>query len=268
MKKSMNPFLYFICLVVVVYAFVFFAGSMGVGQWFKPYHFILIPIFFILQIVIHEVGHGVFGKLTGHKLVSFRLFSHLWTWTDGDKVSYFRFAVPGILAQCLMSPPPYNECNYPFKLYLLGGILANLFSSMIVLIFFGFSSGVSFAFALAGTLLGVMNLLPQGANDGMTLYLTWNDTDYQYLLFLQLEINYQLISGKRYRELPVSYFDPLPFYGPRNYLSDFHLFIRYTRHLDQFEFGQALEIIDKLWEEHGSSSSPYQVDLAKELFFV
>ena len=38
---------------------------------------------FLLQTVIHEAGHLVFGLATGYRFVSFRVFSWMWIKKDG-----------------------------------------------------------------------------------------------------------------------------------------------------------------------------------------
>lgn len=123
---------------------------------------ILSQMFYLLHIVIHEAGHGLFGHLTGYKLVSYRVLSHLWVWQETGLV-YRRQKVPGTLGQCLMRPPNYEQ-GYPFKLYLLGGILGNLGTSLIILVSFH-SSVFAVLFAAIGFFVFLTNLIPLGFND-------------------------------------------------------------------------------------------------------
>ena len=59
---------------------------------------------FILQIVLHEGGHLLFGLLSGYRFVSFRIFN--WTLIRQEgKFRLKRFGIAGTGGQCLMLPP-------------------------------------------------------------------------------------------------------------------------------------------------------------------
>ena len=63
-------------------------------------------VVFILQVIIHEAGHLVFGLLSGYKFISFRVFDFKII-KDGNgklKIRFERLAGTG--GQCLKS----NEC--------------------------------------------------------------------------------------------------------------------------------------------------------------
>ena len=58
---------------------------------------------FILQIVLHEGGHLLFGLLSGYRFVSFRIFN--WTLIRQEgKFRLKRFGIAGTGGQCLMLP--------------------------------------------------------------------------------------------------------------------------------------------------------------------
>ena len=54
-----------------------------------------------IQIVIHEAGHLVFGRLTGYEFVSFRIGSFMWIKEEG-KLKLKRYSLAGTGGQCLM----------------------------------------------------------------------------------------------------------------------------------------------------------------------
>ena len=86
--------------------------------------FILISAFcsVFFMITTHELGHLIFGYLTGYQFVSFRIFSFALVKENG-KFRFCRISVPGTGGQCLMAPPKKKNGRYPFALYNLGGIL-------------------------------------------------------------------------------------------------------------------------------------------------
>ena len=69
---------------------------------------------FILQIVLHEGGHLLFGLLSGYRFVSFRIFN--WTLIRQEgKFRLKRFGIAGPGGQCLMLPPDQPHLLNEFK---------------------------------------------------------------------------------------------------------------------------------------------------------
>lgn len=123
-------------------------------------------IFFtVLQLAIHEAGHALFGKLTGYKMVSFRMLSFVWSWQPDGRIIYKQQVVAGISGQCLMAPPDYNESKWPFRWYLLGWCLVNFVVSALALIIFE-PTWYLFVFSFMGFVLALFNGIPDGHNDG------------------------------------------------------------------------------------------------------
>lgn len=87
--------------------------------------FISMYAFMLIQIIIHESGHLVFGLFTGYKFSSFRIFSFMWVKENG-KVRLRRLSIAGTGGQCLMSPPDMVEGRIPVVLYNLGGSFMNI----------------------------------------------------------------------------------------------------------------------------------------------
>ena len=88
----------------------------------------------LLHTIIHEGGHMVFGLLTGYGFVSFRVLR--WTWVRKDgRLVVRKYFLPGTLGQCLLSPPKgYGDtADAPYVLYHLGGVLANLIVTAILM---------------------------------------------------------------------------------------------------------------------------------------
>lgn len=80
---------------------------------------------FILQIVLHEGGHLLFGLLSGYRFVSFRIFN--WTLIRQEgKFRLKRFGIAGTGGQCLMLPPDKPLEEIPVVLYHWGGVIVNM----------------------------------------------------------------------------------------------------------------------------------------------
>lgn len=263
-KKRLSILFFLVICGIVGFFIGYYLANKELSFYQVAILLVLLPVYFISHIAIHEAGHAICGYFTGYRLVSYRLFSHLWVWQE-EGVVYRRQKVPGTLGQCLMQPPTYVSEKYPFKLYLLGGVLANLVSSLLVLALFP-TSVYSFLFFVIGLLLALTNLIPLGFNDGMSLKLARNNQEVQYLLYLQFEINYQFSKGKTFDDLPKDYFEPLS--APNdNYFVTYHALIRYAYYLERFELEQARELLEGLWRESESLVPIYRLELKKELLF-
>ena len=78
-----------------------------------------------IHLILHEAGHLIFGLLSGYDFVSFRIGSLILVKEEG-RYKFKRYSLAGTGGQCLMSPPDYNDGNYPYVLYNLGGIIVNM----------------------------------------------------------------------------------------------------------------------------------------------
>ena len=86
-----------------------------------------------IQILIHELGHLVFGKLSGYKFSSIRLGSIMLI-KKKNKYKIKTLKIIGTGGQCIMNPPELDENDdYPATLYNLGGSLLNLIVSSILI---------------------------------------------------------------------------------------------------------------------------------------
>lgn len=258
-------------------------GLGGIGGYFGGYLIaknnldlsvldILIFVFalilsYILHIIIHEAGHGIFGKLTGYKMVSYRIFSFMWVWQTNGGVAYRRFNVPGTLGQCLMAPPTYEKGKFPFHLYLLGGVLANVIASGIVWILFGFHSLIAVAFIVTGLLTALTNAVPMGFNDGMSLKTATSSEEQQYLLYLQFEVNSLLNQGFSYIELPKAYFELVPAIPKQTYSNDYQQFLKIARFSEELDWKSLNKEMESLWLRLDELISIYQIEAKKEMIF-
>ncbi|HHX55469.1 MAG TPA: hypothetical protein GX705_03890, partial [Clostridiales bacterium] len=83
------------------------------------YLFLLMLFIFltmIFHIIIHEMGHLIFGLISGYKFVSFRVGS-LMLKKEKGKYVLKKFNIVGTAGQCLMGPDDnWNAYDYPYTL--------------------------------------------------------------------------------------------------------------------------------------------------------
>ena len=93
------------------------------------YYLLFAFLIFQLTILIHELGHLIFGYLTGYTFLSFRYLSFIILKDKEGKFHFSRYAISGTLGQCLMIPPDQDEI--PIFWYNFGGIFLNILMVLI-----------------------------------------------------------------------------------------------------------------------------------------
>ena len=133
---------------------------------------LLLVLAYVLQVVVHEGGHLVCGLLTGYRALSFRIGRMLLVKLDG-RWKLRAYHIPGTGGQCLMAPPAQERP--PYRLYHLGGGLANLLLAALALPVFLLTGApllrvFAGALVLIGGWIAGTNLIPMKmggvANDG------------------------------------------------------------------------------------------------------
>lgn len=177
----------------------------------------IVGIYFgaILQIVIHEAGHLVFGLLTGYRFLSFRIGSFMWIKKDG-KLHYRQLSLAGTGGQCLMIPPDLIDGKMPTLLYNFGGSIFNLLSA---LLFLGLSvlwlrDPFWHIFFVANTLCAVILAATNGIpmrlnsvdNDGYNAYSVMRSPEAMRALWIQLKVSEQITNGIRLKDMPEEWF--------------------------------------------------------------
>ena len=172
----------------------------------------LAALAYFLQVAVHEGGHLACGLLTGYRALSFRIGRVLLVKLDGRwRVRAYR--VPGTGGQCLMSPPAQE--NPPYRLYHLGGGLANLTLAALALpaVFLAEAPPVQVfagALAAAGAGMAAGNLIPRRAggvaNDGENVRSLGKDPLALRCLSAQLWMNGALLEGWSLADMPEEWF--------------------------------------------------------------
>ena len=218
-------------------------------------------VVFILQVIIHEAGHLVFGLLSGYKFISFRVFDFKVIKDENGKLKIRYERLAGTGGQCLMRAPEYVEGKFKYKLYLLGGVTFNLLFSIVFWLIL--PNYYTLLFALIGFALAFLNLIPMGFNDGMTFYHASKDETTRFILFLQLEyVYYQSIGKNLLIEQPeiVEKINSLEI-TKNNYLTDSLEFIKLDGLEYFFEFDALYNESRKLYIERDDLLPVYKVEL-------
>ena len=169
----------------------------------------------IIQIMIHEAGHLVFGLATGYRFCSFRIFSWMWVEEEG-KLRFRRLSISGTGGQCLMAPPELQDGKMPVLLYNFGGSIMNLAVSAVFLGLSFLLPSTSFialfllVLALVGLAFAIMNGVPLhlGAvdNDGCNALSLMRSEEAARAFWVQLKANEQISRGRRLKDMPAEWF--------------------------------------------------------------
>ena len=202
---------------------IMFTGDMdrlfdnGIGSFLITYglYILLAVVAGGLQMVIHESGHQVFGRLSGYRMVSFRVGRWMIARTKGKNV-FRKQSVAGTGGQCVMTPPPYDDGNFPYKLYNAGGVLMNLITvPVFVLLFIGtrrFPVLPTFfaECAVFGLSFALVNGIPMQtkdiANDGYNMFHLGDSLSARRSFWTSLKATEVLLDGARVRDVPEEYF--------------------------------------------------------------
>lgn len=174
---------------------------------------------FLVQIIVHEGGHLIFGLLSGYRFVSFNILGFIWQRGADGKLRVGRMQIAGAGGQCLMAPPEYNGGDFPFTLYNLGGVLMNLFSAVL----FGLLAWLIPAapvriLLVTQAVVGVFGALTNGLpipvavlqNDGKNLLCIRRDIHARRAFWVQMAIAAETARGTRIKSMPEDWFAPFP----------------------------------------------------------
>lgn len=177
--------------------------------------FAAVSISRILQTIIHEAGHLVFGLMSGYKFGSFRIFSFMWV-KRNDKIKFSRLSIAGTAGQCLMTPPEMVDGKIPVALYNLGGSIMNLVVSGIALgVYFAIAHSTVFCallpvFALVGFAFALLNGIPMKTeyvnNDGYNALELTRSADIRRAFWVQMKVSGALQDGMRLKDMPEEWF--------------------------------------------------------------
>ena len=168
---------------------------------------------FLLQLVVHEVGHLIFGLLSGYRFTSFRIGSFMWI-REEDKLRVRRLSIAGTGGQCLMAPPEMVDGKLHVVLYNLGGCIMNFgiaviffvlsfVSAPLAAVFFSMAGVIGLAFAIINGIplrLGVVD------NDGYNAFSLKKNPEALRGFWVQMKANEMTAKGVRIKDMPEEWF--------------------------------------------------------------
>lgn len=269
MRIKLKSILTFILLIIASLLMGYIFGKSEVltslGMSDLLLFLLSFPIAFILHLFIHELGHLVFGKISGLDFYSFRIFK--WTLIKEDsKIKVKEHRVSGTLGQCIMTIPESSHVSFTF--YLLGGILMNLILSILSLLLINQFPVFIFAFFIVGILMILTQGIPHGFNDGMTLKLLGQNQKNKDYLTNQLNSVSLLAEGKTFTDFPAAFFDVEIEALNENYLTQFQFFLLISRLFQEEKYEQALELMNQEWERKQLLILPYYLNYKKYYLFL
>jgi len=212
-------------------------------------------IAWFLQIIVHEAGHLVFGLMSGYRFLSFNVFGLIWTRGQDGRLQMKRMQIAGAGGQCLMAPPEYNGGDFPFVLYNLGGVLANLLAAALcgllaVVIPVDAVKILLAAEAIVGVAYAVMNGVPFTTealqNDGKNIVAIRRSEHARRAFWVQMALAAETTRGTRLRSMPEEWFAAFPEEEMDNAIVCTVAVQRASRLMDQLDFADALEAIRTL----------------------
>ncbi len=229
-----------------------------------------------ILIPIHELGHLVFGLLTGYRFVSFRILDFTFVKEDG-RLRVKKFAIAGTGGQCLLTPPdlPLNEI--PTGWYNFGGIFANIIVLLIVIPFLfldlnPFLAEALWIFALIDIVMILLNGLPMQAggvgNDGYNMKLLRHNLLSKQGIVNQLRANALIQEGVRPKDMPDELFSNPEDINYKNALEVSIPLMYSSRIIDQMKYEEALEEMKALYSHKDDIMPLYVKEIACELAFL
>lgn len=173
---------------------------------------IFLPLTIYLHTFVHELGHLVFGLCTGYRFLLFQIKDYVLIKKNG-KFLLKKFSLPGILGQCLLSPPPLVDGKLPFFLYNSGGLIFTFLLTVSAWLLMNRSEGYWLYFEIITVVFGIylflVNIIPAknlGVNDGNNLLELIKDERNQEIFHRMLTIHEQQLNGYFLRDMPDEWF--------------------------------------------------------------
>ena len=253
--------------------------GLSLGQKLLLFALTLLSLYaaMLLQVIVHEAGHLVFGLLTGYRFLSFRVFS-LMLVREEEKLRFRRYSLAGTGGQCLMIPPPLRDGTMPVLLYNFGGAILNLVAAAL---FFALSLPLppsSFLrlflrlLALAGVYYALTNGIPLHLgpvdNDGCNALTLMKSKEAVRVFWVQLKMTEALSRGVRLKDMPEDWFT-LPEAGAVSANLFFSAqALASSRLMDAHRFAEADEMMARLLADESAGMGLSRGQLTCDRIFV
>ncbi|MDO4814731.1 MAG: M50 family metallopeptidase [Gemella sp.] len=208
-----------------------------------------------LQTFIHELGHLVFGLLTGYKFSIFRVGSYALKRNHiTNKFEIKKQKISGTGGQCLMIPPKKVDGEYPVILYNLGGPIFSLLGGLPLFFIDNVENPYLNLFLLIFGVVGLAYALVNGipfkskmlANDGYNAYILYKSEHARESLYRQLVINHEYMQGKRLVQMPDEWFEIPEGLDMKNHLAAAIPIFKENRLFEEMKFNEVRSLINEL----------------------
>ncbi len=209
----------------------------------------------LVQIIIHEAGHLVFGLATGYCFNSFRIMNFMWM-KDNGAIRFKRMSLAGTGGQCLMDPPDLKDGKMPVMLYNFGGAAMNVIASLvfggIALLCPSWSFGwiILMFLVIIGFADALMNGIPLGSgtvnNDGTNALDLSRSPEAMRAFWIQLKANEMISKGVRTKDMPEEWFQMPSDEAMKNGIIAILGVLRCSRLMDEKRFEEADELMSRL----------------------
>ncbi|MGG7177467.1 M50 family metallopeptidase [Clostridium paraputrificum] len=238
--------------------------------------FVTLFITFIIQVIIHEGGHLVFGLLSGYEFISFRVGS-LTIVNDDGKLTIKKFKIQGTGGQCLMMPKNEDYREIKYILFNLGGVFMNTVVSIAsVAICITYSDNIILSIFLnmmiiSGVIIIITNGIPMKVggipNDGYNALSIGKSDIIKYSFYIQLKINGLMYKGKRIKDMPIQWFQLKEGADYNNPLITPVKCIEAAYYHDKLDFDNAKKCYEDLLEVAPDIPKVYEYEIDCELLF-
>lgn len=283
MKKRWKKILFLtvIFIVGILLGVGMAALEKHMGHELRGRELLAVFVFFMagmwLSVVLHEGGHMICGLLSGYRFVSFRI-GNVMLLRDESRFHLKQFSLAGTGGQCLLDPPDFQEGNFPYILYNLGGFLANLLAAAVCAIICLAAEpgeyGMLFCivFGAVNLYLGLVNGIPLRVggidNDGKNMVSMGKSGAARRNLWLQLRVNGELVRGKRLRDMPKEWFELPKVQELTDGLSAAMGSVAVSRLLDEQRFSEAAVLGEEVLEKASGLLDIQKKMLKGELLFM
>lgn len=252
-------------------------GVVGIVKYMLTIY-ILVIMAIVCQMILHEIGHYIGGLLTGYKLISIRVGSHVW-YRNRGKLKRGNYSMPGLLGECLMKPPKMKDGKFAYKLYIFGGVIINLLTVVVSIVVLIKLTQISdfwrlffILFCIAGFLYALLNGMPSIAtgmpNDAHNEIFMRKKYDNYVAFYYQLKIMGMLYDGSYYSELKQSWFDLFQSSDAANPLITKMKTMEYYKCLDTNDFEEADSLMYLLEKNIHRFMPIIRLEIEKELLFM
>ena len=238
--------------------------------------FVSMYVTMILQIIIHEGGHLIFGMLTGYKFVSFRIGSFTLIRINNE-LKFKKLSLAGTGGQCLLSPPEMKDGKIPYVLYNLGGSILNTITAIVFLILglvfkeIEILNAVLIMAAIVGFAYALMNGIPLRLgtidNDGYNTLSMSKDPKALRSLWIQMKASEMTANGVRLKDMPEEWFTLPEKEEMKNSMTAVLGVFACNRLMDELRFDEAEKLMKEYLNEENAAVGIYKSLMTCDIAF-